>query len=87
MALPKLNDIPKYELTIPSTNQTVKFRPYLVKEEKVLMLAFESQDQNAALNAVVDTLRACIQEDLDIDKLKLFDKKWQLRLKNILQRQ
>lgn len=73
MALPKLNDIPKYELTIPSTNQTVKFRPYLVKEEKVLMLAFESQDQNAALNAVVDTLRACIQEDLDIDKLKLFD--------------
>ena len=40
MALPKLNDIPKYELTIPSTNQTVKFRPYLVKEEKVLMLAF-----------------------------------------------
>ena len=70
MALPKLNDIPKYELTIPSTNQTVKFRPYLVKEEKVLMLAFESQDQNAALNAVVDTLRACIQEDLDIDKLK-----------------
>ena len=46
MALPILNDTPKYEMTIPSTNQTLKFRPYLVREEKVLMIAMESEDTN-----------------------------------------
>ena len=45
MALPKLNTAPLYELAVPSTGQTVSFRPYLVKEEKVLMMAFESGDQ------------------------------------------
>ena len=50
--IPKLNDTPKYELNIPSMNKQVKFRPYLVKEEKVLMMAFESKDQKAALDAV-----------------------------------
>ena len=38
MALPKLNDAPKYEITVPSTGQEVRYRPYLVKEEKILML-------------------------------------------------
>jgi len=56
MALPKLNDKPKYELTIPSTQERVRYRPYLVKEEKVLMMALESQDKTASLNAVVDTI-------------------------------
>ena len=41
--IPKLNDKPQYEMTIPSLNQTVRFRPYLVKEEKILMMAFESK--------------------------------------------
>ena len=67
--IPKLNDKPQYEMTIPSTNTDIKFRPYLVKEEKVLMMAFESQDQKAALNAIVDTVRACV----DTEKLKLYD--------------
>ena len=44
--LPKLNATPKYELTIPSTQQTVKYRPYLVKEEKILLLAFERTKNN-----------------------------------------
>lgn len=43
MALPILNDTPKYELTIPSSNKTVRFRPYLVKEEKILLMANESK--------------------------------------------
>ena len=53
MALPRLkNDIPKYELTIPSTGNTVKFRPFLVKEEKVLLMAFESKDNRQILNSI-----------------------------------
>ena len=44
MALPKLNTSPKYETVIPSTGNTVRFRPYLVKEEKVLLMAFEQND-------------------------------------------
>lgn len=73
MALPKLNDTPKYELTIPSNGIKVKFRPYLVKEEKVLMLAFESQDQIAGLNAVIDTIKSCVHEKIDLNTLTLFD--------------
>ena len=44
MALPKLNDKPKYEMKIPSTQESVRFRPFLVKEEKVLMIAMESEE-------------------------------------------
>ena len=73
MALPRLNDKPKYDLVIPSTGQKVRFRPYLVKEEKVLMMAIESKDQAQALNAVVDTLEACIEDSIDKSVLKVFD--------------
>lgn len=71
--IPKLNDKPQYEMTIPSTNTDIKFRPYLVKEEKVLMMAFESQDQKAALNAIVDTVRACVDTEINTEELKLYD--------------
>lgn len=73
MALPKLNSDPKYKVTIPSSGKEISFRPYLVKEEKVLMMAFESQDQKQALRAIVDTLSACIDEDIDVMALKTFD--------------
>lgn len=75
MALPKLNATPKYELTIPSNGKTVRFRPYLVKEEKVLMMASESKDSKAILNAVVDTIKDCLEENsmVDISKLTTFD--------------
>lgn len=73
MALPKLNDKPKYELTIPSTGKKVKYRPYLVKEEKILMMALESGDKNSALNAVIDTIEACVPEKVDRSQLTLFD--------------
>ena len=45
MALPKLNQAPNYELTIPSTGEKIQYRPFLVKEQKILLLALESQDQ------------------------------------------
>lgn len=86
MALPKLNDNPKYDLVIPSTNKQVKFRPYLVKEEKVLMLASESGDQKATLGAIVDTLKACITEDINANELTTFDVEYmftQIRSKSV----
>jgi len=73
MALPKLNATPKYELIIPSSGQKIKYRPYLVKEEKVLMIAFETGDQKQTLGAVVDTLLACVYEDIDEGDLTTFD--------------
>lgn len=73
MALPKLNNVPQYETVIPSTQEKVRFRPYLVKEEKVLMLAMESQDQQQALNAVVDTIDSCVENGVDRNKLTTFD--------------
>ncbi len=71
--IPKLNDKPQYEMTIPSLNQTVRFRPYLVKEEKILMMAFESNDKVASLRAVTDTINACIDDEFKSNELKLFD--------------
>lgn len=73
MALPKLNDKPKYNLTIPSSGKKVKFRPYLVKEEKVLMMAMETQDKSNIINAIVDTIDACVEEDLNRNYLTTFD--------------
>ena len=73
MALPKLNESPKYSITIPSTNKEVSFRPYLVKEEKVLMMALETEDQKSALMAIADTIEACVFEKIDTRKLTTFD--------------
>ena len=73
MALPKLNSVPQYSCNIPSTKETVKYRPYLVKEEKILMIAFETGDQKAALNAIINTLQACIEGDVSVSDLTTFD--------------
>jgi hypothetical protein len=71
--IPKLNDKPKYEITIPSTKKMVRFRPYLVREEKVLLTAFESGDKRQGLRAVVDTIVACSEEELDPKSLTMYD--------------
>ena len=73
MSLPKLNNAPKYTITIPSTQKQVRFRPFLVKEEKVLMLAAESKDQTQMYNAVVDTIIACVEEPIERQSLTTFD--------------
>lgn len=86
MALPKLNDNPKYDLIIPSTGQSVRYRPYLVKEEKVLMLALESKDSRTAIKSIVDTIDACVQDTIDTNKLKIFDVEYmftQIRSKSV----
>ena len=73
MGLPVLNDTPKYEMTVPSSSKVVRYRPYLVKEEKVLLLANESQDQNAIMSAITDTVLACVQGEVQRDELTTFD--------------
>lgn len=73
MALPKLNDKPKYELVIPSTQQKVRFRPYLVREEKVLMMAMESEDQTQMFEAIADTIEACVDDEINKTALTSFD--------------
>jgi len=72
MALPKLNAA-RYTTIIPSTGKEIDYRPYLVKEEKILMLAMESQDQQQIVKAIKDVLSNCIYDDVNVDKLAMFD--------------
>ena len=60
MPLPKITT-PTYELELPSTGKTVKYRPFLVKEEKVLVIALESEDNKQITNAIKAVLKACVQ--------------------------
>lgn len=73
MALPRLNESPQYELVIPSSGQTVNYRPFLVKEQKVLLIAYESQDKKQILSAMLNTIETCVKEELNISKLATFD--------------
>ena len=73
MPLPKIAT-PTYELVLPSSNRKIKFRPFLVKEEKVLILAMESQDTTQIANAVKDVISNCIlTRGIKVDKLSTFD--------------
>ena len=71
MALPKLN-VPVYEAVLPSTEKVIKYRPFLVKEEKLLFTAQESGGE-AILPAVKQIIKNCVQGELDIDNMPLFD--------------
>ena len=64
---------PKYELIIPSTGTTVTYRPYVVKEEKILLIALESQDDIAIEKSVQNICKACIETNIDFNKLTNFD--------------
>ena len=71
MPLPKI-DQPLFELTIPSNGDTVKYRPFTVKEEKVLLIAQESKDIDQVVLSIKQILNNCIQ-DYDIENLAVFD--------------
>lgn len=73
MALPKINESIKHEVIIPSSNKVVRFRPYLVKEEKILLQAFETNDTKTTLSAVVDTIESCIFDPISKNQLTTFD--------------
>jgi len=73
MPLPKINT-PTYELVVPSTGKKVRYRPFLVREEKILIMALESEDMNQITNAIVEILTACIlTKGLKIVELATFD--------------
>ena len=85
MSLPQLVS-PEFTMEIPSTKQKIKFRPFLVKEEKILLMAMESGDQNDVSRTVEQILGNCIIDDIDISKLATFDIEYlflQLRGKSV----
>jgi len=72
MALPQINT-PTYELEVPSTGEKLKYRPFLVKEEKILMIAMEAEEQSGIINAVKEIVKACTFDKFDVSKLPIFD--------------
>lgn len=72
MALP-MNSAPIYTLTIPSTGKPMKFRPFLVKDEKALLVAQQSEDPVVMLDTVKEVIMSCLKTELDVDKLTSFD--------------
>ena len=73
MPLPKIAT-PTYELELPSTGKPVKYRPFLVKEEKVLVIALESEDNNQITNAIKAVLKSCIlSKGVKVENLPTFD--------------
>ena len=72
MALPKLG-YPTFELELPSTGKTVRYRPFLVKEEKVLLLALESKDEKQITSAVKDLIKNCCISRIKVETLPSFD--------------
>ena len=72
MALPKLTT-PTYELEIPSTDEKVKYRPFLVKEEKILMMALETKNESDIVQAVKDIVSSCTFNKVNLDAMPMFD--------------
>ena len=70
--LPKI-DVPLYEITLPLSKKKVKFRPFLVKEEKILLMASESEDPNSVMLAIRQIINNCCISDLDVDLLPILD--------------
>ena len=85
MALPKLTT-PTYELEIPSTDEKIKYRPFLVKEEKILMMALESKSEKDITQAVKDIVSECTFNKVNIDNMPMFDVEYiflQVRSKSV----
>jgi hypothetical protein len=73
MPLPKIST-PTYELELPSTGKKIKYRPFLVKEEKILIIAMESEDEKQITNAIKDVISSCIiTRGVKVDQLSTFD--------------
>ena len=85
MALPKLTT-PTYELEIPSTDEKIKFRPFLVKEEKILMMAMESKKSADIVQAVKEIVEECTFNKINISDMPMFDIEYiflQIRSKSV----
>ena len=85
MTLPIIN-APEYSLVVPSTKVEVKYRPFLVKEEKLLLIAQETGDEKALYTAIKNLIHNCCHGQLDVDTMPLFDVEYvflQLRSKSV----
>ena len=85
MALPKLTT-PTYELEVPSTDEKIKYRPFLVKEEKILLIAMESGESADIVNAVKDIVSECTFNKLELKNMPMFDIEYiflQVRAKSV----
>jgi|TARA_B110000285_G_scaffold194579_1_gene224325 hypothetical protein len=85
MALPKL-ETPVYTLTVPSTDEEIKYRPFLVKEQKRMIMAQESKDDKQILDAMIQLIRDCTFNKVDPSKCPLFDAEYiflQIRAKSV----
>ena len=85
MSLPKLA-VSKYSLKLPSSGQELKFRPFLVKEEKILLMAMQSGSQKDILEGFKEIIRSCVDGDIDVDQLPMFDIEYlflQLRARSV----
>lgn len=72
MALPMMST-PTYTMVVPSTNENVKYRPFLVKEEKALLIAQQSEDMLTMIETLKSVIKSCLIDKINIDKLALFD--------------
>ena len=85
MALPQLNTV-NYDMVIPSTGQQVKYRPFVVREEKVLLTSLESGDAQQITNAMRDIVEVCTFKEVNVKKLAMFDLEYiflKLRAKSV----
>lgn len=85
MALPMMA-APTYTLTIPSTNKQVKYRPFLVKEEKALLIAQQSEDIKVMVDSLKQVIQGCVLDKIDVEKLATFDIEYiftQIRAKSV----
>ena len=87
MALPKLNSTLLYKTTVPSTGETVEFRPFLVGEEKLFLIASQSESTRVLFDTIKRVVRQCIvTPDFDVERLKGYDLEYmflQLRAKSV----
>lgn len=85
MALPVQNT-PIYTTEIPSTKEVIKFRPFLIKEQKSLLLAQQSEDINVMADTLKDVIRLCVKSNINVEKLAIFDLEYifsQIRAKSV----
>ena len=85
MALPKL-EVPIYELTVPSTDEKIKYRPFLIKEEKILLIAMESGANEDVIQAVKQIVSECTFNTLKLGDMPMFDVEYiflQIRSKSV----
>jgi rubrerythrin len=85
MALP-MNNTPTYTLVLPSTGKEVKYRPFLIKEEKTLLLAHQSEDPKVMVESLKGVIKSCLKDDTDVESFATFDIEYvftQIRAKSV----